>query len=159
MGMRLRELVPADRDAVRAMLVDCGAFSATEVEVALEMVEDGLKGDYILLALETDGKLRAYACFGPARTTASAWYLYWICVEPSVQGSGIGRMLQAGIEDLVRKSGGDRLVVEASGRPDNARVARFYRRAGFAQVGLIPDFYNPGDDCIVYCKILAGGSP
>jgi ribosomal protein S18 acetylase RimI-like enzyme len=156
--MTIRELARADREAVRAMLVDCRAFSDTEVQVALEMVDDGLKGDYTLLAVEIEGKLSAYACLGPARTTASAWYLYWICVERSVQGSGVGRMLQAGLEEAVRKSGGDRLVVEASGRADNARVARFYRQAGFAQVGCIPDFYKPGDDCIVYCKILAGGS-
>jgi ribosomal protein S18 acetylase RimI-like enzyme len=156
--MTIRELVPADREAVRTMLVDCRAFSDVEVQVALDMVDDGLKGDYTLLAVETEGKLRAYACLGHARTTASAWYLYWICVDRSVQGSGVGRLLQASVEDAVRKFGGDRLVVEASGRPDNARVARFYRQAGYAQVGCIPDFYKPGDDCIVYCKILARDS-
>ena len=156
--MTIRELAPADREAVHAMLVDCQAFTDTEVKVALEMVEDGLKGDYTLLAVEIDGKLRAYACLGPAWTTASAWYLYWICVEPSAQASGIGRMLQEAIEDIVGKSGGDRLVVEASGRADNERTRRFYRQAGFAQVGCIPDFYKPGDDCIVYCKVLSGGS-
>jgi ribosomal protein S18 acetylase RimI-like enzyme len=155
--MILRDLAPADRGAVREMLVGCGAFTATEVALALSMVDDGLKGDYTLPALESDGRLAAFACIGHAQLTAGAWYIYWICVQPALQGSGIGRRLQAHIEDRVRAAGGDRIVLEASGRPDNARALRFYRDAGFAEVGRIPDFYRAGDDCVVYCKVLEGG--
>jgi ribosomal protein S18 acetylase RimI-like enzyme len=50
--------------------------------------------------------------------------------------------------------GGERLVLETSGRPDYERSRRFYERAGFTVQGRIPDFYKPGDDCLIYCKIL-----
>jgi ribosomal protein S18 acetylase RimI-like enzyme len=153
-GVMVRDLMPSDRDAVRAMLVDCGAFSDAEINTALEMVEDGLRGDYTLLAVERDGILSAFACIGKAYLTASSWYLYWICVHPRLQGAGVGRLLQASVEDFVRKAGGTRLVLEASGRPDNDRVGRFYRKAGFHEVGRIGDFYKPGDDCVIYCKSL-----
>lgn len=160
MGVVIRDLVATDREAVRNMLVDCGVFADVEVSVALNMVDDGLKGDYNLLGAERDGTLCAYACIGPATLTASAWYIYWICVHRNAQGTGFGRMLQAAIENFVRRAGGDRLVLEASGRQDTERARRFYVRMGFSEVGRIPDFYKIGDDCVVYCKVLgrAGAS-
>ncbi len=156
--MTVRELAAEDRDAVREALVECGAFSAEEVTVALDMVDSGLAGDYGLPAIETEGRVRAYACIGRASLTASAWYVYWICVHPSFQGRGIGRRLQERVEEMVRDAGGDRLVVETSGRPDYQRTRSFYRQAGFTMAGRIPDFYKPGDDCVIYYKVLGGSA-
>lgn len=156
--MIVRDLVPDDREAVREALIECGAFSPEEVKVALDMVESGLNGDYSLPAIETEGQVRGYACIGKATLTAGAWYVYWICVHPSFQGRGIGRRLQERIEEVVRAAGGDRLVVETSGRADYERTRCFYREAGFAVAGRIPGFYKPGDDCVIYCKVLQGAA-
>jgi ribosomal protein S18 acetylase RimI-like enzyme len=154
MGVKVRGLSAADRTAVEDTLTDFGAFTEEEVRVALEMVDAGLGGDYSLLAVEVAGLVRGYACVGRAHLTASSWYLYWICVHRRVQGAGVGRTLQARVEDLVRELGGERLILETSGRPDYARARRFYRAAGFVEVGRIPDFCQPGEDCVVYCKVL-----
>jgi ribosomal protein S18 acetylase RimI-like enzyme len=123
------------------------------------MFDAGLAGDYSLLGIETGGVLRAYACFGKASLTERSWYLYWICVHPEAQRAGLGQALERSVEDAVRGQGGDRLVLETSGRPDYDRSRRFYERAGFAPLGRIPDFYKPGDDCVIYCKILGGDRP
>jgi ribosomal protein S18 acetylase RimI-like enzyme len=152
--VRVRDLAAADRPAIEDALIKCGVFTGGEVRVALEMVDAGLSGDYSLLGVEMDGLLRGYACVGRAHLTASSWYLYWICVHPQAQGVGVGRMLQARVEGLVQALGGERLVLETSGRPDYARARRFYRTAGFVEVGRVPDFYRPGDDCVVYYKVL-----
>jgi ribosomal protein S18 acetylase RimI-like enzyme len=147
-----------DRPAVHDTLTRCGTFSDEEVRVAIEMFDAGLAGDYSLLGIETGGVLRAYACFGKASLTARSWYLYWICVHPDAQRTGVGRTLEQGVEDAVRGAGGDRLVLETSGRADYERSRRFYERAGFTRQGCIPDFYKPGDDCIIYCKTLEDDS-
>ena len=157
MGVVIREIVVTDREAVRAMLIDCGTFTDVEVTTAIRMMNEGLNGDYTLLAVESEGTLTAYACIGQAYLTVSSWYIYWFCVDPKAQGAGVGRMLQAGIEDFVRAAGGDRLVLEASGRNDNERALRFYAKAGFSEVGRIPNFYKLDDDCVVYCKVLGHG--
>jgi len=154
MGMTIRELVSGDRDAVREALAECRAFNPEEIRVALEMVDAGIEGHYSLPAVEIAGKVRGYACIGKAPLTARTWYVYWICVHPSAQGAGLGRRLQSHLEEFVLKSGGDRVVLETSGRPDYSRTRQFYRRAGFSEVGRIPDFYKPGDDCVVFCKVL-----
>jgi ribosomal protein S18 acetylase RimI-like enzyme len=159
MGVRVRRLAEADRASVRELLTGCGAFTAEEVRVALEMVDAGLNGDYSLLVIETENKVRGYACFGRAHLTETSWYLYWICVHREAQGCGLGRKLQMQIEDAVRKLGGDRLVLETSGRPDYERARRFYRRAGFVEVGRIAEFYKVGDDCLIFCKDLGVKRP
>ena len=139
---------------VHEALTRCGAFTDDEICVAMEMFDSGLAGDYTLLGIEAGGVLRGYACVGKASLTERSWYLYWLCVHPEVQGTGIGRALQRAVEDLVRDNRGDRLVIETSGRADYARSRRFYERAGFTVHGRIPDFYKPGDDCVIYCKTL-----
>jgi ribosomal protein S18 acetylase RimI-like enzyme len=148
----------SDRHVIHETLTRCGAFTDEEIRVAIEMFDSGLAGDYSLLAIEAGGTVRAYACFGKASLTERSWYLYWICVDRAVQGTGIGQALQQSVEDSVRQMGGDRLVLETSGRPDYARSRRFYERAGFTVHGRIPDFYKPGDDCIIYCKTLGGAA-
>ena len=152
--MTVRDLVAGDQTSVREALKDCGAFSEEEVRVAMEMVEGGLKGDYSLPAVEIDGKVCGYACIGRVPLTQAAWYIYWICVHPSMQRKGVGRALQVRIEQLVRQAGGTRLVLETSGRADYEASRRFYRAAGFTEAGRVPDFYKPGDDCVVYYKAL-----
>jgi ribosomal protein S18 acetylase RimI-like enzyme len=153
----VRPPAASDRPAIHEALASCEAFTAEEIRVALEMFDSGLAGDYGLLAIETGGAVRGYACFGKASLTERSWYLYWICVHPGAQGTGLGRALARRVEDAVRLQGGERLVLETSGRPAYDRSRRFYERAGFTLQGRIPDFYRPGDDCVIYCKTL--GAP
>ena len=158
MGVTIRGIVPDDRKDVHDMLAACGAFHAEEIRIALEMMDAGLSGEYALFGVESDGRLRGYACAGKAPLTLSSWYLYWICVHPDAQGCGIGRGLQQWVEKFVRESQGDRLVLETSGRPDYAPARRFYERAGFEVVGRIADFYQRGDDCVIYSKLVGGAA-
>ena len=152
--MTVRPPLASDRRAVEDMLTRCGAFSDEEIGVAIGMFDAGLAGDYALLGVERNGALRAYACFGQASLTQATWYLYWICVDPEMQGTGMGRALARAVEAEVRLRGGQRLVLETSGRLDYQRSRHFYERAGFTVHGRIPDFYKAGDDCIIYCKLL-----
>lgn len=157
--LNIRELVAADRDAIREILVSCGAFTTEEVRVAMEVLADGLagglEGDYPLFAAEIDGRVRGYVCVGKTTLTRGTWHEYWIGVHPATQHHGIGQALQAHAEAFVRSRGGERLVLETSGRPAYARTRRFYRQAGYRRVGRIRDFYQLSDDCVVFCKELA----
>jgi len=159
LGVTLRELVTADREDVCRLLRESPAFSAEEVCVAIEVLDaglaGGLEGDYPLFAAEIDGHIRGYVCIGRTPMTRSTWHLYWICVHPSAQRQGIGQALQGQIEQFIRARGGERIVLETSGRPDYESSRRFYVRVGYRPAGRIPDYYKPGDPCVFYCKVLA----
>jgi len=154
LGLVTRPLGSVDREAVQDALAACGAFSPEEIGVALELFDAGLAGDYVLFGVERGGLLRGYVCLGKASLTAASWYLYWMCVHPAAQRLGVGQALQHRAEAYVRSRGGERIVLETSGRPDYGRTRRFYEKAGYLPVGRIPDFYRPGDDCLIYSKIV-----
>jgi ribosomal protein S18 acetylase RimI-like enzyme len=79
-----------------------------------------------------------------------------MAVDPAMQGSGIGAALLQEMEG--RLAGSARLiVVETAGRPDYRPTRAFYEARGYRKAAIIPDFYAPGDDQVVYVKTLATG--
>ena len=97
-------------------------------------------------------------CVGRTPLTHSTWHLYWICVRPEAQGRGVGRALQAHAEAFVRSRGGERIVLETSATAALRAGARLLRGGGLRDRGRIPDFYRPGDDCLVYCRAWPAAS-
>ena len=154
----LRPFRHADREDVLEALRACGVFSEEELVVAREVIDaglaTGLDGDYPLFVAEVDGRVRGYVCVGKTPLTRGTWHLYWICVHPASQGLGIGQRLQIEAERFVQARGGERILLETSSTPGYAAARAFYDRAGYAIVGRVPDFYKPGDDCVMYCKVF-----
>ena len=150
-----------DRETVRQLARDCGGFSDSEIEVAVELIDErlarglGACGYHFLFAQwAADVPALGYACYGPIPLTAASWDLYWIAVTRSAQGRGIGRRLLAEVERRARAAGAAKLYIDTSSRADYARTDRFYRAAGFAQEARLPDFYAPGDAKLIFAKSL-----
>ena len=79
-----------------------------------------------------------------------------MAVDPAAQGAGIGTALIRAMEDRLR--GLARLIiVETAGRADYLPTRAFYEARGYHRAAVIPDFYAPGDDQLVYVKTLATG--
>jgi len=149
--MLTRALRPSDREDIESMLVECGAFSEEEVRAAMEIFDSM---EFTLLGAEIDGKLAGYVCLDRIALTRSTWHVYWLCVHPAMQRRGIGGALVEHAAGFARRGGGERLVLETSGRPDYEGARRFYEKTGFQVVGRIADYYKAGDDCIYYCKLI-----
>ncbi len=156
--MIVRDFWPTDRSAVEDMLRACGAFTEEEIRAALQILDGWMPvesdEDFAIFVLEGEGHVQGYACISKIPLTRSTWHLYWICVHPQFQGNGAGRTLMSHVETAIRSRGGERLALETSGLPGYERTRRFYRRAGFHEVGCIRDFYKTGDDCVMFCKEL-----
>ena len=149
----LRHLTPADRERIEDITRAVGVFRADEVPVALEVFDGAVGGspDYLALGAELDGRLVGWICWGPTPCTLATFDLYWMAVDPAVQGAGVGSALVTEMER--RLAGIARLVVvETAGRPDYASTRAFYQARGYRAAAVIPDFYAPGDDQVVYVK-------
>jgi GNAT superfamily N-acetyltransferase len=156
----LRHLTAADRGRIEEITRAVRVFRDDEVPVALEVFDGAVTGspDYLALGAELDGRLAGWICWGPTPCTLGTYDLYWMAVDPAVQGAGVGTALVAGMEQ--RLSGSARLiVVETAGRPDYAATRAFYQARGYGVAAVIRDFYSPGDDQVVYTKQLAEVSP
>jgi len=98
--------------------------------------------------------MQGYACFGPHSLTQGTYDLYWIVVDPTAQGHGIGHALLARVEAEVQARGGRLLLVETSGTPAYAPARRLYETSGYRCEAVVHDFYAPGDDLLIFSKDL-----
>lgn len=155
--LALRALRASDREPLRQILVDTAAFSDEEVEVALELIDEGDDGtaDAYHFAVAARGdQVLGYVCWGHTPCTAATYDLYWIAVAPAAQGLGVGRRLVERCEAAVREAGGHLLLIETAGKPDYDATRAFYLRTGYTEEARLRDFYQPGDDKVFYAKRL-----
>lgn len=109
---------------------------------------------YYLLGAELDGRLVGWICWGATPCTEGTWDLYWLAVDPATHGQGVGGALVEEMESRLR--GKARLIaVDTSGRADYAPTRRFYEARGYKAVAVVPDFYAPGDDQVIFTKALS----
>lgn len=152
------ELRQTDPEQIRKLAHDTGFFTEAEIQVAGELAQErlsrsGLSGYHFVMA-EQDNKLTGYTCYGPIACTLYSYDIYWIAVQPELQGDGLGRRLIEETERLIRENGGTRIYVETSQRPQYDATRTFYKNAGYRSEAVIPDFYAPGDGKVIFCKVL-----
>jgi D-alanine-D-alanine ligase len=151
---RLRNLSAADRPRIEEVTRAVGRFRDDEIPVALEVFDAAVgngSDSYSVLGADLDSSLVGWICWGPTPCTLGTYDLYWMAVEPSVQGHGIGTALLEEMEH--RLAGRARLIIiETAGRPDYSDTRAFYAARGYSTVATIPDFYAPGDDQVVFAK-------
>lgn len=152
-----REVVQAsDSASVRALADSTGFFRTDEIDVAVELVDerlrDGDKSTYRFLFAEIDGAVAGYTCFGEIPCTIGSYDLYWIVVDQTRQGAGIGRKLMMQTESVIAALGGRRIYVETSSTPRYLPTRTFYDRCDYTHAAELPDFYAPGDGKVIYVK-------
>jgi GNAT superfamily N-acetyltransferase len=153
-----RGLKAADREPLERLIRDTAFFNTDEIEVALELIDDGLaKGDashYRFMVADVDGAVAGYSCWGPIPGTAASADLYWIVVDPKHQGRRIGAALLGASEEWMAATGRARVYVETSTRAQYEPTRRFYLACGYGLAAELTDFYAPGDGKAIFLKIL-----
>lgn len=157
MSVQTMRTEPTPRDAARvhALVEATGFFSWDEAGVAEELVTERLSkglasGYYFLFADGPDGGLEGYACYGPAPCTVGSFDLYWIAVHPAAQGNGLGKALFHAVAEAAAAQGGRILFAETSSREQYAPTRRFYEGCGCTVRAVVRDFYDAGEDKVIY---------
>ena len=154
-----REVQRQDAERIRRLVEITGYFSAEEIDVAVELVNEHLlKGPagsgYHFIFAERYGHLVGYTCYGPVPATASSYDLYWIAVHPDYRRRGLGKMMLEETERSIRRSGGTRIYVDTSMRVQYASTRAFYEHCGYRLESMLEDFYAPGEAKAIYSKSL-----
>ena len=156
----IRTLRREDRNVLIELIAAVENFNEAERECAMELVDIGLddeaQQDYRFALIDDDaGRLAAYACWGPVPLTRGTFDLYWIAAHPAARRRGLGRALMAHVVDQVRQEGGRLLVAETSAKESYRGTITFYQRLNFQEASHIRDFYDVGDDRLIFIKRLA----
>lgn len=155
---RLRHLTAADRGRIEEITRAVGRFRDDEIVVALEVFDAAVRpipDSYQVLGAELDSRLVGWICWGPTPCTLGTYDLYWMAVDPEMQGTGIGTGL---LQEMERRLKGVArlIVIDTAGRSDYSGTRAFYQARGYSPVATVPDFYAPGDDQVVFVKRVSG---
>ncbi len=155
--MQIRPAKITDLPAVKKLLLAAGVFSREEIEVAAELLELSAaeSRDYFFRAAEDeDGRISSIVCWGPVPLTRGTFDLYWIASDPGGKVKGAAGSLLERAEEEIKNKGGRLLVAETSSRDVYRPAHSFYRKKGFSRAAVIPDYYAPGDNLIIFTKKL-----
>lgn len=151
----LRPLSAADLPAVKSVIDACGLFPS---EMLDEMVAAFLGPEpcqeFWLVYDEPNPIAIAYCA--QERMTEGTWNQLLIAVHPEHQGQGIGTQILQLTEQILGEQGERLLLVETSGTDGYERTRAFYRKNGYEEEARLRDYYEAGDDKIIFRKSLVG---
>lgn len=157
--MLIRPLTLQDKSKIHSILCQGDTFNESEVEVAMELVDEVLKNpanrDYLIYSAVYPAEVYAgYICFGPIPMTASCYDLYWIAVDRQFSKKGVGSRLVEFMEAAIRRNNGKHIYVDTSSTPAYAPARSFYEKHGYHPVCTLNDFFKTGDHKIIFRKEL-----
>ncbi len=153
----IRPIIPDDSAAIVTLTITSGLFPADEVGIVEQLITDYFagncdRGHVCVLDIETEPLGVAY--YEPVRATDRTWELLMIGVRKDQQGMGRGSALLSYVEHALQADGQRLLLVETSGVPSFALTREFYVKCGYEAEARIRDYYAPGDDMILFRKML-----
>lgn len=156
----IRSITPADTAVLVALTEATGLFKPLEIVALGEVLDDyfaeNQAAGHVAIACEDAGGIVGFAYYGPAPMTLGTWQLWWIAVQKSQQGRGVGSRLVRHVEDDIRANHHGRvLFIETGSLPHYELTRRFYHKLGYEQHALLKDFYAAGDSMVVFRKALA----
>ena len=144
---RLRPMREADLAAVHAL-----ESRAYEFPWSLGTFRDCLHANYSCWVLQDDAQLIGYFLLSVAAGEA---HVLNICVDPRLQGQGLGRVMMGNLLKLARQHRAERVFLEV--RPSNPPAIHLYESLGFNEIGRRPRYYPSRDgreDAIVMAMEL-----
>lgn len=114
---------------------------------------DCLQAGYPGLVAERGPEMVGY---GMVSVAADEAHLLNVCIDPSWQSRGHGRLLLRTLVQLVRDRGAQRVFLEV--RPSNAGAIALYQSEGFNEIGRRPRYYpaqNGREDALVMAMELS----
>ena len=161
----VRWLAAADRMALARLLSVDSPFDDEDRQVALELIDaaigdlsrgalDPTRSGYEVLVATHAGDVVGYICFGPTPMTLGTYDLYWVATAGEARGKGVARSLVRAMEAQLRLRSARLVRVETSRLEAYGAARAFYSRIGYPIAAELRDFYRPGEDLIVYVKVL-----
>jgi ribosomal protein S18 acetylase RimI-like enzyme len=153
----IRSSIAADVERITGLTEATGFFRPDEIETLRGVLDEYFEANppgHACYTSEHDGKVDGFVYLGPEHMTDGTWYVWWIAVDPSTQGRGVGHELLTHAETEALHHGGRVMFVETSGLPEYESTRHFYERNGYDKEAVLRDLYRDGDDMVIFRKRL-----
>ena len=149
MTQPVRPATSHDIPAFKGIIDSTGLFPSEYLD---DMFSEG-SGPEFWLTYDIDGPVAVAYC-APEPMTNGTFNLLLIAVHKQSQSNGIGQTIMSHVEKYLREQGIRVLLVETSGTDEFVRTRSFYEQLGYENEARIRDYYDAGDDKIVFRKAL-----
>ncbi|MDO2394078.1 GNAT family N-acetyltransferase [Mycobacterium avium subsp. hominissuis] len=154
MSSLVRPIRRDDVAQIKRIVEAVGLFPSTLLEKMIEPYFTRPDNRQIWIGHQAGQFLAGFAFCEPERMTTGTWNVLAIGVLPQLHGRGIGAELMGHLERSLADAGERILLVETSSLPEFERARRFYRTLNYTEEARIREFYDDGDDKIVFYKRL-----
>ena len=149
------ELKQSDVIEIKNIIESTGFFYDYEIPVAIELVNEALikgqeKSEYFFQFIEADSKIASYLCYGHIPCTVGSYGLYWIATHNNYRGKGMGKLILEKTHETIKNRNGRMIIAETSGTQKYISTRKLYENNGYKAEAIIKDFYQTGDDKIMY---------
>lgn len=154
MNLQIRAVLKQDISHLKTVLDSIELFPS---EILEDMISDYFDNsdseDIWFTAVENDTPISIGYC-APEKLTEGTFNLYAIGVKSDIQGKGIGGKMMTYLENQLTEQGHRILIVDTSGTPEFKLTRKFYENLNYEKEAVIRDFWNEGDDKVIYRKKL-----
>ena len=152
--MTVRKVAKEDLEGLKTVIKSSGLFPPEYLEeMSSDYFENPETEDIWLTAVEGEKRLAIAYC-APEKFTEGTYNLYAIGVLQESQGQGIGGKVMAYLENYLRNGQGRLLIVETSGSEQFNLTRKFYANLGYNHEATIREFWQEGEDKVIFWKKL-----
>jgi ribosomal protein S18 acetylase RimI-like enzyme len=156
--VRIRPTTRDDYESIINILRKTDNFTAEEIKIADELLNSffsqSFESGYWTYTAVNNGVV-GYVCYGPTPLTHGTYDIYWIAVDPNLQGQGIGSELLNFAEADISQHGGRLIIIYTSSQEKYTATRNFYLKRGYNESARIKDYYKRGDDLVIYVKQIS----
>ena len=150
----IRAMTPDDTGPVAQWMTQIEPwvrYSANPERVQARLGKGIADGDVVLTVDAGDAKACGFAFCALTGMFDRSPYLRWLAIHPEHSGAGIGAALLTAVEDAVKPHDRDLFLLAAD---FNTGAQRFYKRQGYRQMAMLPDYVVAGVAEVLYWKRL-----
>jgi ribosomal protein S18 acetylase RimI-like enzyme len=152
--MNIRNIGKQDLPALKRIIDSVELFPSDLLDEMTNSYFENPDTEEIWLTKTIEESLIAIVYCAPEKLTNGTYNLYLIAVHQNYQGQGIGNEMITYLENLLKQRSARILLVETSGLPHYELTRKFYDKTHYQRHAVIKDFYQEGEDKIVFWKKL-----
>ncbi len=150
----IRSITEKDIPAIKNVLDNCDLFPAEYLDSMISAFFNGNPQHHLWLTYEIDTIPVAISFCAPMELTNGTYNLYAIGIHNQNQRKGIGSKLISEIENTLKQQKQRILIIETSSSDNQLGARNFYSKIGYTHEATISDFWDEGDDKLVFLKKL-----
>lgn len=154
MNQKIRSIINKDIDGLKKVVDSSELFPSENLE---EMISDYFNNpdtQDIWFTYIDNNKPVAFGYCVPEKLTNETYSLLAIGVSQDFQRNGLATEMMSYIEQQLKQKGGRILIVETSSDDTQVGARKLYKKLGYTQIAVIKEFWDEGEDKIVFWKKL-----